>query len=1352
MEHARPPAELNMDATGGPVGRADAWKKWRQQFMLFVKASGVQSEPSSVQASLLVNLIGSDGFDIYQTFSFDTEAERDDVNVLLKKYDAYFGTKPNITLARYKFFTRSQEDGESILQYVTALRLLSKNCGFGTLEEDLIKDRIVCGIRLAAVRDRLLRSDELTLDKAIKMCQAEEVSQESGRQMCSAGVSTNNKEVVHVDGVTGRGRRGSGWRPGAGASGGAARGRAPPRREFRAPPAQPPTRAQPCSGCGHARCPEGRCPALFADCFICGGKGHFARACKSSQSFYKSGGRDSYDKVRRVYEVDREHYDDESDEEEEFYISTIENSKTSSENWFQVLVCENGSEKFKLDTGADCNVLGYKRFLELGFTDNMITKQNVPLLSYTHDVIPIKGTCILPWSYKGIIYELKFAIADMRCSSVLGRKSCETMGLVKRIRVMDMSSYNDLFKGVGCLPGKYHIVIDKSVPPAVCASRKIPHGQRDQLRDELKTMEQKGIIRKVSHPTQWVHPLVLVAKKDDGIRVCLDPRELNHAVQRAHFHLPTLAELAARLHGARYFSVLDANSGFWAVQLDEESADLCTFATPFGRFQFLRLPFGINCASEVFHAKVRQLLEDLEGVENYIDDIIIWGPTKEIHDQRLKKLLDRAREINLKFNKNKCKICVKEVTYLGHVFDANGMRPDYNKIKAIKEICSPNDRKSLERFLGAVNYLSKFIPNYSEIAIPLTNLLKKENEWRWDESERRAFERLKECVTEAGVLALYDPRRPVRLAVDASSAALGAVLLQDGRPVEYASRTLTDTQKRYAQIEKELLAIVFACERFHQYIYGQQGVIVDSDHKPLQSIFKKPLMSVPARLQRMMLRIQGYDLIVNYVPGKYMYIPDMLSRSPLPDLYSDEVSKNILYQVQMIVNNVPISNDKLTLIKRETKKDEVLNAISKYVTSGWPDNKYDVANNVKEYWSIKDELFIVDEVLFKDKSVVIPRNLRNTMLSIIHEGHLGIDRCKRRARQVMFWPHMSRDIELYVKRCKVCQEYSNAPTKEPMLPIEIPKLPWFKVGSDIFELNKKYYLIIVDYYSNYVEVSKLNNITTETVIEKTKEVFSRHGIPKIFISDNATQYTSRKFKQFAQEWGFDHVTSSPNYPQSNGKSERTVQTVKQLLLKSIKSNGDFNVALLNFRNTPRDGLSSPAQLLMGRRLRCQLPVHHKLLEPRPINPLEYKTMIDKQNKSKMMYDKHCKILPDLKTGDSVIYIDGKTRGRATVIGQADTPRSYIVQNKVGARYRRNRRHLIKCATGENESQKNQSSSGELSDEFSDACEGEDHKVDIGTEYDSNHIATTSRESTSPLLITKPVRKAKVAAQQKLAKK
>ncbi|CAH2092381.1 unnamed protein product [Euphydryas editha] len=289
-------------------------------------------------------------------------------------------------------------------------------------------------------------------------------------------------------------------------------------------------------------------------------------------------------------------------------------------------------------------------------------------------IIPLKGVCVIPWSYKNITYNLKFAIADMVCASILEYKSCEMLGLVKRIYSIDMSNYDDVFKGLGCLPGKYRIVVDQTVAPVICASRKIPHSLRDRLKVKLEKI--------------------------------------------------------------------------------------------------------INCASEVFHGKLKQFLEDLDGVENYIDDIIVWGETKEIHDKRLKALLERARQINLRFNKDKCRLFVEEVKYVGHVFSVKGMRADNEKIKAITEMQAPKDGKDLERFLGAVNFLSKFIPNYSKIAIPLTNLLKKDNSWRWEYSDRNAFKNLKKAVTSSSVLALYDPSQPVVKSVDASHEALGAVLSQ----------------------------------------------------------------------------------------------------------------------------------------------------------------------------------------------------------------------------------------------------------------------------------------------------------------------------------------------------------------------------------------------------------------------------------------------------------------------------------------------------------------------------------------------------------------------------------------------
>ncbi|XP_037871580.1 uncharacterized protein LOC119629540 [Bombyx mori] len=880
MEHARPPSELSLE--GNSVSRADAWKRWRKQFHVFLKASGVHKEEGSVQASLLINLIGTEGFDVYETFKFSNDTEKDDVTVLLKKFDEYFGVKPNVTLARYNFYMRNQEGGESIDQYVTALKLLSKTCEFKTLEDEFIRDRIVCGVKNTIVRDRLLRTDDLTMDKAIKICQVDEVSADSSRVLQeSRGASA---EPVRVDAVGARG--GAGPRAARGRAGGAraARGgrgghrlRAVPDGAGRPPPLSSSSASSTCLRCGGPCVSWADCPAVSVQCYVCQNYGHFARMCQVHKG------------VKKLYDIgvleDENKYEPELDDDwESFYISTlIDGSKIDSvsQDWFEVLRGEWGSENFKLDSGADINVLSFKRFVQLGNNpNNIVVNHKVKLQSYSGDFIPIKGICNIKWWYKNVQYDLKFAIADIDCQSVLGLQACLLLGLIKRIHDINFSKNSDLFTGLGCLPGEYHITVDRDVTPVVCAPRKVPLSLRDNLKDELDRMTELGVIRKVTHPTPWVNSLVVVAKTNGKMRICLDPRPLNKAIQRAHFQLPTINELATKLNGAKYFSVLDANSGFWSVKLDKESADLCTFITPFGRYQYLRLPFGLNCAPEVFHAKLKQLLEGLDGVESFIDDIIVWGSTRREHDVRLNALFQKARDINLKFNKDKCRICVDEVTYLGHIFNKDGMKVDTEKVRAVINMPEPTDCKSLERFLGAINYLSKFIPNYSQHIFPLTRLLKKDVEWCWEIGHKNAFDKLKKLICEAPVLSLFDVGSEVLLSVDASSVAIGAVLMQRGRPVEYASRTLTDTQQRYAQIEKEMLAIVFACEKFHQYIYGKS---------------------------------------------------------------------------------------KLTLVKKETSKDEYLKRLLVYINEGWPVHKYNVDSDLKYFWSMRDELYSVDGVIFKDK-------------------------------------------------------------------------------------------------------------------------------------------------------------------------------------------------------------------------------------------------------------------------------------------------------------------------------------------------------------------------------------------------
>ena len=516
----------------------------------------------------------------------------------------------------------------------------------------------------------------------------------------------------------------------------------------------------------------------------------------------------------------------------------------------------NHSLDLKLDTGAKCNVLSKSVITNLD-SSIQLKRTNTRLVSYTGNVLGVEGTVILPVHYKDKQYSLEFCVVNKPVQAILGLRACEEMKLIQRIEEMSETSvkaeceffnvYEDVFStsSVGCLPVTHHIEIDRNVKPVVHAPRKVPAALRPKIQEELNRMEKLDVITPVTTPTEWVSSLVTVVKPNK-IRLCIDPKDLNKAVKREYYPMKTVEDVLTRLPGAKVFSTLDATSGFWQIPLDEESSLLTCFNTPFGQYLFKRLPFGIKSAPEIYQRVMEELFDDIELCEVIADDLMVWGRDNEEHDQRLRKVLDRAREVQLKLNKKKCKIRVKEVSYIGHMFTDEGVKPDKEKVQAILMMPEPSTKQELQRFIGMIQYLAKFIPDLSEKAAPLRSLLKKNAAWQWNDEHQRAYQLLKEECSKQPTLCYYDVSKPVKISADSSKCGLGAVCEQDGHPVADASRALSEAQQRYAQIEK--CNIVFACEKFHQFIYGKH-VEVETDHKPLVNIFKETLNDCPMRLQ-----------------------------------------------------------------------------------------------------------------------------------------------------------------------------------------------------------------------------------------------------------------------------------------------------------------------------------------------------------------------------------------------------------------------------------------------------------------------------------------------------------------------
>ena len=1238
MEHVKPIGPLRME---GNI--AENWRKWKQRWILYAKASGVDSKDEETQCAVFLHTIGDEALEVYDTFTI-TEAEENKIEPLLAKFEAYCSPKKNVTYERYLFFSCTQ-NGRPIDAFVTDLRMKAKTCEFGTLNDSLIKDRIVCGIDSKSVRERLLRNTELTLEVAINTVRAAETSK---TQIESLSNPAFEAAAVNINRKYQKPKQPS---------------RNQPQRT-----SEPKQSKNPCGRCGFHHKPK-ECKAFGHTCHKCQGKNHFANMCFSKSTKPAS---------QKVHEVEQRA---DSDTDEELFLGELDLSQSDKNELFTNLKVNDEDICFKVDTGAQCNVIPEHAFEKLTKKPSLQTTR-VKLTAYGGIRVPIKGTCTMKIKHNDKIIDAKFFIVAVeKAQPLIGLQTCRDLELISipnSVNEMEtneteiLDDYQDVFTGLGLVDGEFHIELRDDAKPTIHPPRKIPLSLMPKLKETLEKLTEMEVISKVDKATDWVNSLVIVEKKDGSLRLCLDPKDLNKSIKREHYKPPTAETISSKLNGKRLFTVIDMSNCYWHKKLDEESSILCTFNTPFGRYKFNRMPFGICVASDVAQRMVDDNFSDIPGVLAVHDDIIIAGKDTAEHDSALKQVLERARMRNIKFNRSKVQLRVDQVKYLGDIVTADGFKPDPEKIKAIIDMPEPQSKQDLQRLLGMVNYLSQYIPNMSEISAPLRALLKKNTQWFWYDEHRHAIEKLKQALTNSPVLQYFNQDKPITIQTDASQSGIGSCLLQEGHPVIYASRSLTNAEQNYAQIEKELLAIVFACERFHQFVYGND-IVVQSDHKPLEAIMTKPLSQTPPRIQRLLIRLQKYNLTVQFVPGKLMFIADTLSRAYLTETVEDQqdLNEDIEVMVHSFIQEIPASAERLTQLKEETARDETLQALKTQLAEGFPIHRKALKPILAPYWNIRNDLSEAEGLLFNGRQLIIPKAMRNSVLDLIHESHLGIEKCKARARSIVYWPRMSRDIHDTVAQCPTCLTHRHKNQKEPMIPHSIPDRPWQKLGSDVFEHKGKPYLIVVDYYSKFIETALMRDKTAGTIVTHMKSIFARHGIPEELISDNMP-YNSREFKEFANDWGFTVTTSSPTYPQSNGLSEKAVQTVKRILKKT----GDPYIGLLEYRNTPVTGMSySPAQLLMSRTTRTKIPVAQELLKPQLATGVKQQLVTCQQQQARY-YNQGAKPLTALKPQEAVRLRQGKTWVPALVDAKAETPRSYLVTTASGQQYRRNRKDLL----------------------------------------------------------------------------
>lgn len=1251
MEGLKQPAELSFE---GNI--SENWRRFRRNFenylvainlVLVEKATAEAPEPaanagiSKRQIAMLLHIAGEEANEVFAQLEFAADKSKEKLADVLDVFEAYCNPRKNELYEWFVFWSMTQSPGEPIDTYLKRLKTQASRCEFANeIKSKMLLCRVVFGISSVKLKERLLRDNTMTLEKAVNELRAAEMTHNQ-LNLIAEGDKASAKHVAAVEKRTERA-------PSVGASSGIDQ------------------RKLSCKYCPYEHV-KGKCPAYGKVCRKCNRKNHFSSKClsKGIQSIENDG--DDLDQNVNTLFIGAVGTDGLTTSKRQSWLVELKLGERSS-----------GVTSFKVDTGAETNTITEAIATELKAVRR---PSKVRLLGYNGTVIKNHGHVIVPVWHGTANAELRFEIVSNDLTPILGLEASERLGVVRRMHVVSsadiLDEFPDVFQGLGCLEGDHEISVDTSVKPVIHSPRRVPISMMAKVKAELDRMEAAGVVSRVDKPTKWVSSMVCVEKKNGDVRICLDPRDLNKAVLREHHRIPTMEDIAFKFNGMKFFTIVDMKHGYWHVPLTQSSSLLTTFNTPFGRYCYNRLPFGLRSSAEVFEKRVEQVFGDLP-VSIYFDDLIVAGETQEAHDENLRRLLERARTCNVKFNRDKIQLNRTEVSYLGHIVSAEGLKADPTKVKAIADMPSPTDVAGIQRLLGTLNFLRSYIPDMSNLTQPFRCLMKQDTLWSWGPDQEEALNLIKKVLCSDQVLRYFDISKEVNLQVDASKGGLGAVLLQEGQPVAYASRALTETECNYPQIDKELLAIVFGCEYFHSYLYGR-AIAIQTDHKPLLSIIKKPLQKASPRLQRLLLRLQRYELgSVTYVPGKLLYIADTLSRAYLTDSLSaqDELENEVV-----MVHTLEVSENMHGWLAAAYAEDTTMAELAQAVSGGWHwSHKSQVPANLQPYWNIRDELYEAGGLLYIGERLVIPAPARRRILDMLHDGHLGTNKCRERARRTVYWPGLNNDIMVRVSSCSNCAMFANKQTREPLISHEVPKLPWYTVAMDILEFNGDNFLVVVDCMSHFPELRLIKRKTTVDVVMALKSIFSIHGIPMSILADNMP-FGSHAMAEFANDWNFTVVTSSPHHHQSNGMAERYVQTIKQFMKKCEASGNDIYRSLLVYRETPLTGcMYSPAEMLFNRCIRSGLPVTTETLRPLTVDAGDI--LKERQDVAKLYHDKGKRALPELKPGTSVLTrTDEQKRWQpGHIVDHHPAPRSYLVDNGRSI-IRRNRVHLKPNPTG-----------------------------------------------------------------------
>lgn len=790
--------------------------------------------------------------------------------------------------------------------------------------------------------------------------------------------------------------------------------------------------------------------------------------------------------------------------------------------------------------------------------------------------------------------------------------------------------------------GTHIIRLKNDCPPIYRGPYPQSAATNDLIRKLVDEMQTSGIIRPSTSP--WAFPVTIVRKKDGNPRFCVDYRKLNTNTIDEHTPIPNVEDLLHRVANKRIYTLLDLAWGYWQVPMDPHSIEKTAFVTSDAQYEFTVMPFGLKNAPSTFQRIVRQLIRPFidKGVENYLDDIIVFSDTVDEHRKTLEQVINALISVNLKLRREKCKFFTDQIEVLGHIVSHRQIRTNHELIRSVVDFPNPRNIKEVQRFNGLANYYRNFIRDFSSLSAPLYGLTRKNVPFIWTEEHETAFTELKTRLSSAPVLTAFDPKRKIRLLTDASIIGIGAILSQidengNERVIGYFSKKISNTESRYTAYELECYAIVKAVKRFHVFIDGQHfDVYTDCRATNWLKNFK----DTKTRLYRWSLTLSTYDYETHYRPGITNQAADALSRAPV-----------------------------LVITNYETH----INEITEY--------------NIKLPTYERDGQILVK--LPHGERIIIPPSLRKVILESLHEqsGHPGIRRTKLLFSTQYWFPNWTDYIKQYVQSCHSCQitNPSNTRTLGQLQPIETPDRPndtWamdtIVIGSDSRNTSAKYVQLIVDHHSRYTWAKATKRNTAEAVVDALQKAIENAGsAPNKLIVDNATNFKSKTFRKFVKTHNINIAYVSAYHPQANGLCERTNGSiVKHITLRlidkpNIRWSSALEPALKDYNKLPHTATGySPESLHFGR----NLPQSKTLQLIREEATLRSRNT---QSNRKSVYDK-LHVSSDFKEQDLVLVRIPETHPTATKFSpRYDGP--YFIITKIGPETYRLRRSCLKIA-------------------------------------------------------------------------